>query len=41
LLNSFEKTASRGKNPHQQPLLPDMAKLVNTAAFEETVMYHA
>jgi hypothetical protein len=41
LLNYFLRAASRGKNPHQQPLLPDMAVSVNTAALKETVMYHA
>jgi hypothetical protein len=35
------KAANRRKNPHQQPLLPDMAEPVNTAAFKETVLYHA
>ena len=33
--------AKRGKYLHQQPLLPDMAELINTAALKETVMYHA
>jgi hypothetical protein len=41
LLNYFVKTASRGKNPHRQLLLPDMAEPVNSAALKETVMNHA
>jgi hypothetical protein len=41
LLNYFLRPASRGKYAHQQPLLPDMAVLVNTAASKETVMHHA
>jgi hypothetical protein len=41
LLNRFPRAASRGKNPHQQPLLPDMAALVNATALKETVMHHA
>jgi hypothetical protein len=41
LLNYSLKAASRAKNPHQQPLLPHMAELVDTAAFKETMMHHA
>jgi hypothetical protein len=41
LLNYFLKAASRGKNSHQQPLLPDMAVSVETAALKVTVMHHA
>jgi hypothetical protein len=41
LLNYSLRAASRGKNPHQQPLLPDMAEPVNTAALKETMMYQA
>jgi hypothetical protein len=41
LLSHLLKAASRDKYPHQLPLLPDVAELVNTAAFKEAMMYHA
>jgi hypothetical protein len=37
----LDEWRTRGKNRHQQQLLPHMAELVNTATFEETVMHHA